>query len=307
MKTVFIIKAKQLDPLASAFRAKGWKVIRRKRNSHAPLGLDLYIAWNGTSYLNEAYVDKWKESGGRIIYAEWGWLPQRAGIYLDSCGCAAKSSLMGMDLSKPIGRKEIRQTQQFINLYKTVCKKGQWFTWIDEPFIFIPLQLEIDAQIVQFTPVKNMTEFLDIFKDWNQCPIYVKPHPAQAKLVGDVPRHSSYWIRTVSVGTDLGNLIDRSSLVITLNSCVGIEAIARGKKVMAFGESFYGREDLVEIGNFENPIPYIKRSLNAGIPNHIIDKRMRFLHKLYKRQLTPDIFNNPGIIDRILNGVFERP
>ncbi|MDF1763497.1 MAG: hypothetical protein P1U57_08825, partial [Oleibacter sp.] len=118
-------------------------------------------------------------------------------------------------------------------------------------YIFVPLQVNTDSQIVLFSPwVDNMEHLIRVLSAaasalGDQIPkIIIKTHPAcdtdYSQLAAQLP---SKRIELITSG-DTPSLIANATGVVTINSTVGIEAILAGIPTLVLGQAFYAIEGL---------------------------------------------------------------
>jgi hypothetical protein len=123
---------------------------------------------------------------------------------------------------------------------------------LPDKFIFIPFQVHDDTQIVYNSRhIKKMDEiFTSFFSSIREiCPghqVVAKEHPMDLGRQNYTRLRKSYpdilWLRNY----DINELIDKCSCVITINSSVGFQALARYKRVLTLGDSFYDKNPFVE-------------------------------------------------------------
>jgi len=118
-------------------------------------------------------------------------------------------------------------------------------------FVFVPFQVNGDSQIICYSPwIQNMAhlasvliESLPTFRAAG-LEVVVKPHPKcstpNAKVLALLKTHGV----TVVTDTDSKRLVAQSQAVLTINSTVGLEALAAGKKVIVLGQAFYRIKDI---------------------------------------------------------------
>ncbi len=115
----------------------------------------------------------------------------------------------------------------------------------ESSFIFIPFQVHDDTQLRFNSPiVKSMDDILDMFyekikQEFPNHEVVIKEHPY------DLGRHDYsdlkrrypdiLWLKK----HDVNELLEKADVVITVNSSVGLQAIARHKKVLILGDCFY--------------------------------------------------------------------
>jgi len=107
-------------------------------------------------------------------------------------------------------------------------------------FVFIPLQVNSDTQTILYSEFKDSYDFLSkVIPKLKQLGhhIVLKQHPFETEPVD----YSAFVDEQVSLYSkcDLNALIDSAEFVVTINSSVGLQAIERGKKVVACGAALY--------------------------------------------------------------------
>ena len=118
---------------------------------------------------------------------------------------------------------------------------------LPEHYLFVPFQVNIDSQIVLFSPwIKHMPDLVSKMVDCcdklgDRAPVIVfKPHPAcdQDYTALEKSLASHPHIRFVhDIATP--DLIRHADAVATINSSVGMEALLMKKKVIVMGQAFY--------------------------------------------------------------------
>ncbi len=123
---------------------------------------------------------------------------------------------------------------------------------IDEPYIFVPLQVNKDTQIRSYSPfIPDMHSFVEVVhKAWrslsrDKLRLVVKEHPAETSHVdyeslkqrfGDI-----IWVEAGPTQEWLAG----AEVVVTINSGAGVEALAHGRPVVTLGKAFYNKEGIV--------------------------------------------------------------
>ncbi len=114
-------------------------------------------------------------------------------------------------------------------------------------YVFVPFQVNIDSQIVLFSPwVKHMKDLVNIMLECcnelsDKAPVIVfKPHPAcdqdYSKLEKSLESHPKIcFVHDISTP----DLIRHADAIATINSSVGMEALLMKKKVIVMGQAFY--------------------------------------------------------------------
>jgi capsular polysaccharide export protein len=116
-------------------------------------------------------------------------------------------------------------------------------------FIFAPLQVHDDSQVVLYSPwVRSIEEWLHLLAE--TCPtdvsVVIKWHPADRRRVSyRRTMHRVLETRPDFVFVselDAKRLIDQCLGVVTINSTVGFEALLHHKPVISAGHSFWTRD-----------------------------------------------------------------
>lgn len=110
-----------------------------------------------------------------------------------------------------------------------------------KPFIFFPLQVNSDTQIILNSTYSSMYEaiqkVLPILKATGYK-IIIKEHPLEVEPVN----YSSFIDNEQIILTrkaNLDELVKQSKFVVNINSSVGFQAVSKNKKVLTLGECFY--------------------------------------------------------------------
>ncbi|QKI88635.1 hypothetical protein [Thiomicrorhabdus xiamenensis] len=156
---------------------------------------------------------------------------------------------------------------------------------VSQPYIFVPLQVESDTQVVlQTTWVKGNIALLEavaevfgpyIEKGWK---VLVKEHP-KARTSSKDFQHKGFEF----VGSgDVATYIKDASAVVTINSTVGLEALQMNKNVVVVGNALYGIEGLSFVAT--NPLT-LKSAIDSAVtlPFNLSAKEafFRFLDEVY--------------------------
>lgn len=114
------------------------------------------------------------------------------------------------------------------------------------PFVFVPLQVPGDSQLVTFGGAYRAVEdFVGILvravdalpEGWH---LRLKHHPSSAqRFDGLVPADLKGWRVIFDDEADTFDLVQRSRAVLTVNSSVGLESFFFDKPVLAGGEAFW--------------------------------------------------------------------
>tara|TARA_B100001778_G_C18592556_1_gene632991 strand:- start:1313 stop:2149 length:837 start_codon:yes stop_codon:yes gene_type:complete len=194
----------------------------------------LVVIWNGMQQLGPLVTNLCDMRNIPKCYIEWGMLPQKQTYFIDPTGFCGKSILC----------KDISWVNEndLVKLYETRLDLQDKYPISDEGYILVPLQIENDTQILQFTKYRNMEEFIkDIEYMYPNNKIIVKTHPqSTAKRQFDRA--------VIAPQKDFMLLASRASLVVGLTSTTLYEAAILGKPVVALGDhplrynDFYNRD-----------------------------------------------------------------
>ncbi|MBK9387816.1 MAG: hypothetical protein IPN34_23615 [Planctomycetes bacterium] len=119
---------------------------------------------------------------------------------------------------------------------------------LPERFVFVPLQVHDDTQVLRHGGwVRSMGDLLAGVRAASPLPVVVREHPmdvGRADLRSLRARFPEFlWTRARS----LEECLRRAAAVVTINSTVGVEALALGRPVVVCGECVYGVEGLVHL------------------------------------------------------------
>jgi capsular polysaccharide export protein len=167
---------------------------------------------------------------------------------------------------------------------------------LPEEYVFVPFQVSRDTQIFYNSPhISNMEEFLDyVYKaivlfnkeTGRNLKIIVKEHPE------DMSRNNYKHLKKKYENVkevifvqkyNIHHIINNCEAVITINSTVGIEALARNKRVITLGEALYNIEGIVEKCNDPSTLHQsLYKSLNTPINTERIKKFIYYLRFYYQ-------------------------
>lgn len=157
-----------------------------------------------------------------------------------------------------------------------------------EDYVLLPLQVRTDSQILCHSSIKTMRDLVNIcisaLAKYNktakkQFALVVKEHPKDRCLI-EVKKS----IRKSDVAVifltqaDTRKLIKESSLVITINSTVGIEGLLYYKPVITLGNAFYSIDGIAyQCDNSKNLDTVIEKALSAPVNQDLINKFLYYL------------------------------
>lgn len=240
------------------------------------------LCWNGVKGKRKIFAEAAKRAGLKTVFFEISPLPGR--VTIDRVGINFENSLVRSSNFYLSWRKNTHESRdqwklvrdkivsriEIIN--KNVQQNCDESSVIQSPYLFVPLQVQTDAQIRCFGGlIKSVTHFVEVVNEnakylppgWT---IRIKEHPSSC-----IPYQLNEIITctdrlVIDNHTDTMQLIKGSSGVVTVNSSVGIEALFFEKPVLVLGQAFYGFEgvartveNLDEVAQiFSNPIELIE-------------------------------------------------
>lgn len=118
-----------------------------------------------------------------------------------------------------------------------------WNQPLPEDYIFVPLQVSTDTQILLNSKFNNKSLLTNLLGNSNQQYV-IKFHPCDSKqsikqLLKIIKQFSNV---TINQGSTY-SLISKSQKVVTINSTVGLEALILGKPVEFYGMSLFAHFD----------------------------------------------------------------
>ncbi|MDD5555836.1 MAG: glycosyltransferase [bacterium] len=208
-----------------------------------------------------------------VVYAEAGWFPQREHVYFDGRGINADSSIAEMTAAEV---RRLPLDRPALEAFRSGYRGGRAIG--DDGFVFCPLQIADDMNIVQFSPWRDMAAFVRHMA--SALPgeeIVCRCHPLDPdkerllRLGEEIP-----GVR-VEEGGDLRDSLARCGCVVGINSTVLLEALLFDKPVTYLGRGIGSGKE----GVFNYDLPAARRFEVDR------DLRDRFLHDLiFNRQVS---------------------
>ena len=267
---------------------------------------DVMFVWNGGGQDVSGRIKRFKQNGAKIIYSEKAWLPADGQhFYFDTKGVNYASTLTDWKFGGLLKKGEYTKTLDYLLEYQAGYKVGGF---PDEDFVFIPLQVQNDSQIVHQSPFKTMQSFIDYVAE--RIPdnvIYIKPHPAEIKIRAEDLKYplNCRLMRGQGVHAFLRNC----AYVVTINSTVGVEALTYYKPVIVLGKAFYSHKLLTHVAKNDaqfNRAKILAESEAWGRRDNK-NEMLAFLHYLiFKRQWTLEDVKIPGLARELLRGRFAK-
>lgn len=259
--------------------------------------IDLVIVWNGANITAASASEVAESLDIETLYLEGGFFPGT--IVMDTKGVNAKSSLMNNDKEFYDGLK-INECNLINNIsleQRKLRKNKQVVTEEKElpsKFIFLPLQVHSDSQVILNSPlIDDMYQLVNevyasiqnFNKKYNENYwLVVKEHPSDHGRVNYSDLKNKYKDEKVIFLTKepAEKLIDKSELVITINSTVGLEALTRGKNVITLGKAFYNIDDLVyNCQSLTEMTDKISEAIKKDFNYNLANKFLYYLKKEY--------------------------
>lgn len=250
---------------------------------------DYIILWNGDLPKDDIVKNWAAKSHIPIIYIEMGWFPQEKTVYFDFRGVNASSEIRGKKLER-ISLHQRKKLHMFLQKYHREMNLSG--NKLPSDFIFVPLQVETDSNILKNSAIKTMKDLVkrvvSIFKGKI---IIVRPHPKHPDVKFDgIPN-----IR-VDTNSDLHNLVKKARVVIGINSTVLLEALTYFKPVIALGEGLFSNHNVLIEGK-DLAVPEILREIKKAISKEKKSRMEDFLYELvFKRTYYNEHLLDPNMV-----------
>ena len=190
----------------------------------------LVVIWNGMQRGGPLVTNLCKIRNIPTVYIEWGLLPQSTTYLIDPKGFTG-NSILCEDISW------VNETD-LLKLYETRLDLQEQYPLSDRGYVLVPLQIENDTQILQYTKYRNMNEFVrDIEYMYPNNKIIVKPHPKSTAK-------RSFNKAVISTEPNFLKLASEASIVVGLTSTTLCEAAVLGKPVVSLGQHALNKNDL---------------------------------------------------------------
>jgi len=265
---------------------------------------DVLFVWNGSMQSTRNRVERYKKLGARVVlYSEKGWLPADAEhFYFDRQGVNYRGTLKDWRYRGKLPSDRRRDIIEYLRRYHEPYRRLS-YALPDSDFVFLPLQVEADSQIVLYSPFKTMQELIDYTAE--RIPdriIYVKGHPCEQGIKAD---ELKYPANCRFVDGNIHNFLSKCAYMITINSTAGVEALTYLKPVIVLGDAFYGKLGHRASAGFEYARTAAEREAKNGVERK--DKILAFLHYLvFKRQWMLEDLRNPERARGLLEGRVDK-
>ncbi|MED5243399.1 capsular polysaccharide export protein, LipB/KpsS family [Priestia sp. LL-8] len=186
---------------------------------------------------------------------------------------------------------------------------------LPKDYLFVPFQVHDDSQIIMNSDsIKNMEQLVEIIifqldeynrKHNKDLHVVFKEHPADQGRVNYSSLYDKFKNHTHVNFLTSGNtneILQKSNLVVTINSTVGIEALQSYKPVITLGNSYYGIDGIAyKCSNYKNLYEVFHKALTQDVDREAINKFLFYLRFSY--QIEGDwrkgIFNAKELQDKI--------
>jgi len=212
---------------------------------------DYSFIWNGNLQCDRDTIAVLKQNGVKIVYGELGFLNHYGRTcYFDLSGVNCRIST----IAKPIDDFGGLDHALFDRLV-TENKKARL---VQEPYVFVPLQVESDTQIVKYSPFKTMDQLLeyvsDIFAQDDRKILY-KQHP---HLRANVRTYDKF----VEVTEDVHHYIPYADVVVGINSTVLVETMLYHDRIISLGAGVTSKHVRNDIQRKKYILDLYSRQLN---------------------------------------------
>jgi len=218
------------------------------------LGTTHLVVWNGEfNDKDRGYQPKYLDyikryTNIKIIYTEHGWFPQNKTFMIDTEGTNGSSSISKSRIV-PIG---------YPNEHSS--KKREYDTMAIDPgernYIYVPLQLNTDTQIVNHSPFfKDMKDLIEHVAKLFSTKIIIKVHPKDTLVNKRRYKEICSKYPHLKYVEDLNNIgwCKFADRVIAINSTSINEALLYNKPVMTYGiNNFYDKGVTYTIKNISD-------------------------------------------------------
>jgi capsule polysaccharide modification protein KpsS len=216
--------------------------------------------------------------------------------------------------------KTIRLKDYFSRFYNTYLKKSKKednSIQLPPNYIFAPFQVVNDSQTLVHSDFNNMIEFAETViegvKEYNSnnddnLALIFKEHPMDVGKVNYDDFYEKYKNDDSIIFLKQGNtnkIIEKSNLVITINSTVGIEALEMHKKVICLGRAFYAIKDIAKKSNQITLANDIGEILNKEIDTDLIDNFLDYLKYEYQIEGN-EYYYNEKQVKKITDMILEK-
>jgi len=186
-----------------------------------------------------------------------------------------------------LARLQYKSYKRFDNLYKvsflsfSTQEPTVTLSHFDKEYlnIFCPFQVSHDTQVLLNSPhIKSMEAFLDLIEKTSTALIqqnrkvrfYIKAHPLEKRAVHTKADENIFVLDAKVSSTEA---VKMSNLTLTINSTVGLEAVAHHKPCITLAETFYA---IRPIAFYSTPKGLVDM-LDIAIKEHDVKLQQNFI------------------------------
>ena len=207
-------------------------------------------------------------------------------------------------LNTPLKNKEyslVKYLKLYISQFKSNKKEGS-LSGVKGEFLFVPLQVSTDTQILIHSDFDSVQSFISLVEEsfygspdikHEKYKLVFKYHPMEEGGLVEYKFDS----RSVVSGIDTGQLVRESVGVVTINSTVGFEALCLKKPVAVLGRAFYKLSEFTfpvvvsQEGVVSDLSDVLLKIVNGERPS-LLDDVERFIEFVREEsQIEGDLFN----------------
>lgn len=228
-------------------------------HSRNTCGLNYCILWNGHQAFATGIDAFCKENSIKTRFLELGNISGK--IFVDPLGVNARSSIYVQNseikngyLTKQIitewtekylkeesSKSVPSQVKQTSEVLKSI-KCSDFDRIISQPYVFVPLQVSDDTQLLFNSDFNNLQLLRSVLKndEYKKLTIVVKFHPGDSRdEISKVYAEISGNPRVLISQEPVVQLIQNADRIITINSTVGLQALLLDKPVQFLGRSIF--------------------------------------------------------------------
>jgi capsular polysaccharide export protein len=258
--------------------------------------IDLMVVWGGFQLPIAAALAAARDAGVKTLFCENGYLPKT--IVMDPRGINAGNSLLGKpaEFYRAIAIPDEKRAGLLGTPLVTRPLKGggsaSETVALPEQFVFVPLQVHDDSQILLYSPhfrdmpsvIRFCAQGVETFnrRHGTTLKLVVKEHPSDHGRIDYAETRREYSDAIFTKLTPTQELIQKCAAVITVNSTVGIEALLQLKPVIALGDAFYAVPGLVRTSRDEGDLAEtLQDAFETPVDRDLVEHFLYFLRYDY--------------------------
>ncbi len=160
---------------------------------------------------------------------------------------------------------------------------------LPDNYLFLPFQVENDSQLILHSPLvgTSMAKFVEVCHGALQqlepgMRLVVKLHPANLNQVDYRDLVARFPEVLFYKSGSIGEMIEKSRAVVTINSTVGLEALTYYKPVVTLGDNFYNVPGVVEhVFSIDKLPKSLVSALGRSVDKPKIDQFIYYLYASY--------------------------